>query len=164
MVMWFAWVIWGEFFSQENTPEGHTETHKSSFFPHKQVSGRNSDHEWLRMTNAFILYDLVWKVQKSHAANREGSFNHAYKWDNWWKCAQFPVIMKSLLTFWGSESWSEDAVFDNIWCDGAHPPLEEFPDIPWQLFNYTITKLMLIHVKSCVHSSCRKTFYYKLCW
>ncbi len=26
------------------------------------------------MTNAFILCDLVWKVQKSHAANREGSF------------------------------------------------------------------------------------------
>ncbi len=25
--------------------------------------------------NAFILCDLVWKVQKSHAANREGSFN-----------------------------------------------------------------------------------------
>ncbi len=28
MVMWFAWVTWGRF-SQENTPEGHTETHKS---------------------------------------------------------------------------------------------------------------------------------------
>ncbi len=26
------------------------------------------------MTNVFILCDLVWKVQKSHAANREGSF------------------------------------------------------------------------------------------
>ncbi len=64
-------------FSQENTPEGRKETHKSSFFPYKQVSGRNSDHEWLRMTNAFILCDLVWKVKKikSHAANREGSFN-----------------------------------------------------------------------------------------
>ncbi len=62
-------------FSQENTPEGHTETHKSKLFPYKQVSGRNGDHEWLRMTNAFILSDLVWKVQKSHAANREGSFN-----------------------------------------------------------------------------------------
>ncbi len=34
----------------------------------------NADHEWLRMTNAFILCDLVWKVQKSHAANREDSF------------------------------------------------------------------------------------------
>ncbi len=61
-------------FSQENTPEGYTETHKSSFFPYKQVSVRNDDHEWLRMTNAFILCELVWKVQKSHATNREGSF------------------------------------------------------------------------------------------
>ncbi len=63
-------------FSQECTPEGCTETHKSSFFPYKQVSGRNGDHEWLRMTNAFILCDFIWKVQKSHAANREGSFNY----------------------------------------------------------------------------------------
>ncbi len=42
--------------------QGHTETHKISFFPYKQVSGRNGDHEWLRMTNAFILCDLLWKV------------------------------------------------------------------------------------------------------
>ncbi len=45
------------------------------FFPNKEVSGRNGDHEWLRMTNAFILCDLLWKVQQSHAVNREGSFN-----------------------------------------------------------------------------------------
>ncbi len=38
------------------------------------MRGRNGDHEWLRMTNAFILCDLGWKVQKSHAANRECSF------------------------------------------------------------------------------------------
>ncbi len=44
-------------FSQENTPEGCTETHKSSFIPCKEVSGRNGDHGWLRMTNAFILCD-----------------------------------------------------------------------------------------------------------
>ncbi len=30
---------------------------------------------WLRMTNAFILCNLLWKVQKSLAAKREGSFN-----------------------------------------------------------------------------------------
>ncbi len=52
-------------FSQENTPEGHTETHKSSFFPYKQVSGRDGDHEWL--------CDLFRRVQKSHAANRENT-------------------------------------------------------------------------------------------
>ncbi len=66
----------GRVFSQENTPECRTEIHKSSFFPYKQVSWRNGDHEWLRMTNAFILCDLVWKVQKSHSVNREGSLNY----------------------------------------------------------------------------------------
>ncbi len=35
----------GRDFSQENTPEGCTETHKSSLFSYKQVSGRNGDHE-----------------------------------------------------------------------------------------------------------------------
>ncbi len=33
------------------------------------------------MTNAFILCDLVWKVQKSHAANREGSFKLEFLFD-----------------------------------------------------------------------------------
>ncbi len=62
-------------FSRENTPECCTEANKSSFLPYKHVSGRNGDHEWRRMTNAFILCDLLWKVQKGHAANIEGSFN-----------------------------------------------------------------------------------------
>ncbi len=65
MLEWQSGVI---FF---NTPE---ETHKSICFPYKQVSGINGYHEWLRMTNAFILCDLLWTGQKSHAANREGSF------------------------------------------------------------------------------------------
>ncbi len=30
------------------------------------------------MTNAFILCDLLWKVQKSHTANIEESFKYAY--------------------------------------------------------------------------------------
>ncbi len=60
-------------FSQENTPEGCTENHKCSFFVF--ISGTNGVHEWLRMTNAFILCDLVGKVQKSHAANRECNLN-----------------------------------------------------------------------------------------
>ncbi len=64
----------GGVFSQENSPEGWTETHESSFFPYKQVNERSGDHEWLRLLNAFILCDLVWKVQTSHAANREGRF------------------------------------------------------------------------------------------
>ncbi len=43
--MRFEWVIWEEFFSQENTPGSRTETHKSSFLPYKKVSGRNGDDE-----------------------------------------------------------------------------------------------------------------------
>ncbi len=54
--------------ARENTLEGHTGPNKSSFSPYKQVSVRNDDHEWIRTTNSFILYDLFWKVQKSHAA------------------------------------------------------------------------------------------------
>ncbi len=65
-------------FFQENTPEGRTETHKSYLFPYKQVNGRKGDDKWLRMTNAFILSDLIWQVQKSHAANREGSFKYKF--------------------------------------------------------------------------------------
>ncbi len=49
----------GGVLSHENTPEGCTETYKSSFFLYKQVSGSNGDHESIRMTNAFILCDLV---------------------------------------------------------------------------------------------------------
>ncbi len=44
------------------------------------------DHEWLRMTNAFILCDLVWKVKKGHAVNREGRF----KW--WLYILWHPII------------------------------------------------------------------------
>ncbi len=62
--------------SQENTLAGRTETLKSLFYQYKQISGRNGNHEWLRMINAIILCDLEWKVQKSHAVNREGSFKH----------------------------------------------------------------------------------------
>ncbi len=74
------------FFSSANTPEVHTETHKSLFFTYKQVSGRIGDNEWLKKTNAFILCDLVWTVQKSHAINSEGSFNvsKGSSLNKWW--------------------------------------------------------------------------------
>ncbi len=74
---WWSW-SWGSFFLR-NTLECLTEIHKSSLFPYKQVSRRNCDHERLRMTNIFMLCDLLWKVQKNHAANREGSFK-CYCW------------------------------------------------------------------------------------
>ncbi len=74
-VMCFAWVICEEIFLAKIPQKDAQRPTKVHFFPYKQVSGRNGDHEWLRMTNALILCDLVWKVKKSHAVNREGSFN-----------------------------------------------------------------------------------------
>ncbi len=74
MVMWFTWVIWGELFLKNillKIAQRPTQIH---FVSYKQLSGRNGDHEWHRMTNAFILCDLVWKVKKSYEENREGSF------------------------------------------------------------------------------------------
>ncbi len=71
MVMWFARVICKEFLSRKYSRRPHRDTQKLIY---KQICGRNGDHEWLKMTNAFILCDLVWKVQKSHRVNREGSF------------------------------------------------------------------------------------------
>ncbi len=62
------------FLSRKYSKRPHRDPQKF-FFQYKQVSTRNDDHGWLGMTNAFILCDLVWKVQKGHAANREGSFN-----------------------------------------------------------------------------------------
>ncbi len=50
---------------------------KVHFFLYKQISGRNGDHGWFRMTNAFILCALLWNVRKNHAANRDGSFKFA---------------------------------------------------------------------------------------
>ncbi len=64
----------GRFFSRKYSWSLHIDPRKFTFFPYKQVSGSNGDPEWLRMTNAFILCDLVWKVQKSCATNREGNF------------------------------------------------------------------------------------------
>ncbi len=75
MVMWFAWVTWEKFFLKKILKKAAQRPTKVHFFPCKQVNGRNGDHEWLRMINALILCNLVWKVQKSHAANREVSFN-----------------------------------------------------------------------------------------
>ncbi len=63
--------IWGGVFSHENTSDGCTGPHKSLFSPHKQVSVRNCYHEWLRTTNTFILCDLFWIVQKSHARTQK---------------------------------------------------------------------------------------------
>ncbi len=60
----------GGVFSHENTPEGCTETHKSLFLLYKEVSRRNSDHECLRMTNAFILSDLLWNSSEKSCSEQ----------------------------------------------------------------------------------------------
>ncbi len=51
-------VIRGEFFLKKILHKGAQEPTKVPFFPYKHVSGRNSDHEWLRMTNAsyYVIY------------------------------------------------------------------------------------------------------------
>ncbi len=69
MVMWFAF---GNLKGVQKSSQRPTKVH---LFQYKQVSGRNGDHERLRMINAFIVCDLVWKVQKSYAENRDSSFN-----------------------------------------------------------------------------------------
>ncbi len=65
-----------EFFLTKILQKAEQRPTKVNFFPYKQVSRRYCDHQWLRMTNTFILYDLLWNVQKCHAANREGSFKY----------------------------------------------------------------------------------------
>ncbi len=60
----------GGFVSQENTPEGRTDKTSSKYFPYKQISGKNGDYEWLRITNSFIVCDLEWKVQKSQCSEQ----------------------------------------------------------------------------------------------
>ncbi len=75
MVMWFASVIWrGSFFIMKILQKAAQKPHNFIFFIY--TSGKNGDHEWCKMTNSFILCDLLWKVQKSHSKNREDGFNY----------------------------------------------------------------------------------------
>ncbi len=85
--VWYAGMaMWGSFFSWQNTPEGCTETHKSSFSPYIQLIRKNGVHEWLRMTNAIILCDLLWKGEKSDA---EESFNNEAN-------SRYAMVMKQI--------------------------------------------------------------------
>ncbi len=75
-------------FSHENTPEGLTETHKRFFFfpPYKQVSGRNGDHEWRRMTKKFrkvmqrtekeALSSVLWNICLQNSRVMHGNLKH----------------------------------------------------------------------------------------
>ncbi len=59
-------------FSCENTPEVCTETHKSSFFPYKQISGGNGDHEWLTDGQCFhIIWFIIKCSEKSCSEQRK---------------------------------------------------------------------------------------------
>ncbi len=58
--------------SHEYTPEGCTQTHKSSFCPYKQVSGKNGDHELPMLSNYVIDYE---KFKKSCSEQSEDLIN-----------------------------------------------------------------------------------------
>ncbi len=64
---------------------------KVNFF-HKNKSEEKWWSWWLRMTNAFILCNLLWKVQKNLAANRECSFTFSIC-DCWWAGDIKPCII-----------------------------------------------------------------------
>ncbi len=127
MIIWFAWVIWREFFLKNILQKATQRPTKVHFFPYKQVRKRNGDHEWLRMTNAFILCDFVWNVQKSHAANRKGSFKYSIHTTRetyivyWCKMVGLPYIANSqiyvgylLQAILTGQRLSHDSVLQNI--------------------------------------------------
>ncbi len=53
-------------FSRENTPEGHTEAHKSSFFSYKQVGEMviMNDLEWPMLSYYVIYYEKFKNVMQ----------------------------------------------------------------------------------------------------
>ncbi len=54
--------MWMEFFLVKTPQKGTQRPSKVNFVLYlKQISGRNSDSEWLRMTDAFILWKKQWK-------------------------------------------------------------------------------------------------------
>ncbi len=66
------WAV-GSFFSRKYSRRAHRDPQTFSFFI-KTNKWEKWWSWWLRMTNAFILCNLLWKVQKNLAANRERSF------------------------------------------------------------------------------------------
>ncbi len=67
----------GSFFSRKYSRRAHRDPHEFIFFI--KTSKWEKWSWWLRMTNAFILCNLLWKVQKHFAANREDSFKFMYR-------------------------------------------------------------------------------------
>ncbi len=71
------------FFSRKYSRRAHRDPPKFIFFIKTNKWGKWWSW-WLRITNAFILCNLLWKVQKSLAVNREGIFN-VKVWLTWLK-------------------------------------------------------------------------------
>ncbi len=69
----------GSFFSRKYSRRAHRDPQKFIFFI-TTSKWEKWWSRWLRMTNAFILCNLLWKVQKCPAGNREGSFK--LSWDS----------------------------------------------------------------------------------
>ncbi len=66
------WAV-GSFFSWKYSRRAHRDPQKFIFFI-KTSKWEKWWSRWLRMTYAFILCNLLWKVQKNLAANIKGSF------------------------------------------------------------------------------------------
>ncbi len=73
---------------------------------------------WLRMTNAFILCNLLWKVEKTLAANREGSFKsllqYIIKIDNSKSCNCMSIF---------GENYSHQNIFSTWKCEQMMVPV-----------------------------------------
>ncbi len=93
------WAV-GSFFLQKYSRRAHRDPQKFFFFI-KTGNWKKWWSWWLRMTNAFILCNLLWKVQKSLAVKREGSFNMLDFYIQYLKCATskvFPISYQVILT------------------------------------------------------------------
>ncbi len=77
------WAVWS-FFLWKYSRRAHRDPQKFIFFI-KTIKWEKWWSWWLRMTNAFILCNLLWNVQKHLAVNREGSFN------NWQTLSHFDI-------------------------------------------------------------------------
>ncbi len=98
-------------FSQENTSEGHTETHRSSFFPYKQVGEMviMNDLEWPMLSYYVIQYEKFSKVMhgKEQVALTTGIF--------WYHCIYTGIKRKPY-------GWqvSEERLLE-LWPQPYHP-------------------------------------------
>ncbi len=125
MVMWFVWVIWKEFILMKILQKAAQRPIKVHFFHINKYVGEMVIMNDLGWQMLFILCDLVWKVQKSHAVNREGCFKQLnFEWGK--KNVLFWVkddvkkghvsMLSHLLWYWGGSIYpgSEVAPFTLI--------------------------------------------------